>query len=317
MSSVRAEKIVLSYGLLARSIPINSLETYATTGKIDSELAWYARHATPQQLTQLRQGLLAPIPLNSIEVSQFLYTSIGERLLDRLGQIVQMDSRQSGFYAIRAALILAADSQDFTLLNVLRKFPSKQIEINLGRSLEIVNEIEALVNQSNQAFTFINQQSTLEAVVSPTSYQLRNLQQQGPLASTKRTIELNDRSRSRIFPADIYLPQSSKRFPIVVISHGLGSDRTSFAYLAQHLASYGFVVAVPEHPGSSSSQLEALLNGRAAEVTSPREFIDRPLDIKFLLDELTRLSQSDPQFQGRLNLEQVGVVGQSYGDIPL
>jgi len=308
-----AEKIVLSYGLLARSIPINSLETYATTGKIDSELAWYARHANPQQLTQLRQGLLTPIPLNSIEVSQFLYTSIGERLLDRLGQIIQMDSRQSGFFAIRAALILAADSQNFTLLNILRKFPSKQIEINLARSLEIVNEIEALVNQSNQAFTLINQQSTLEALGSPTSYQPRNLQQQGPLTSIKRTIELNDLSRSRTFPADIYLPQSSKRLPIIVISHGLGSDRTSFAYLAQHLASYGFVVAVPEHPGSSSSQLEALLNGRAAEVTSPREFIDRPLDIKFLLDELARLSQSDPQFQGRLNLQQVGVVGQSYG----
>jgi predicted dienelactone hydrolase len=73
------------------------------------------------------------------------------------------------------------------------------------------------------------------------------------------------------------------------------------------------VVAVSEHPGSDAKQLQALLSGRADEVTSPREFIDRPLDVKYLLDELTRLSQSEPGFQERLNLQQVGVIGQSFG----
>ena len=308
-----AERVVLSYGILERSIPISSLETYARTGEIDEELAWYAQHATPQQLNQLRQGLLTPIPLSAIEVSQFLYTSIGERLLDRLGEVIQTDSRQSGFYAIRAALILAAaDADGFTPLNVLRKFPSNRLEINLARSLEIANGLESLVNQSDRAFALINQQSASEATPF-TPLPGTDLRQQGAVTWERQTITLDDRSRDRTFPVDIYLPQSPQPHPVVIISHGLGSDRTSFIYLAQHLASHGFVVAVPEHPGSSSSQLQALLNGRAAEVTSPREFIDRPLDIKFLLDELTRLSQSNPAFQGRLNLQQIGVVGQSYG----
>jgi predicted dienelactone hydrolase len=313
LPSVGAERVVLSYGILERSIPISSLETYARTGRIDEELAWYAQHASPEQLKQLRQGLLTPIPLSAVEVSQFLYTSIGERLLERLGEVIQADSRQSGFYAIRAALILAAaDADGFTPLNVLRKFPSNRLEINLARSLEIANGLEALINQSNRAFAFINQQSALEATP-PTSLPGTDLRQQGTVTWNRQTITLDDRSRDRTFPADIYIPQSPQPHPVVIISHGLGSDRTSFIYLAQHLASHGFVVAVPEHPGSSSSQLQALLDGRAAEVTSPREFIDRPLDIKFLLDELTRLSQSNPTFQGRLNLQQIGVVGQSYG----
>ncbi|NEO20295.1 alpha/beta fold hydrolase, partial [Moorena sp. SIO4A5] len=90
-------------------------------------------------------------------------------------------------------------------------------------------------------------------------------------------------------------------------SHGLGSERKTFEYLARHLASHGFAVAVPEHPGSNADQIQALLTGLAKEAAPPSEFINRPLDIKFLLDEL------ESSFQGQLNLQQVGVLGQSFG----
>jgi predicted dienelactone hydrolase len=93
-----------------------------------------------------------------------------------------------------------------------------------------------------------------------------------------------------------------------VISHGLGSDRNTFAYLARHLASYGFAVAIPEHLGSSAKQLQLLASGRANEVAEPREFLDRPLDIKFLLDALTQSALAN-----RMNLQQVGLLGQSFG----
>ena len=100
---------------------------------------------------------------------------------------------------------------------------------------------------------------------------------------------------------------------MIIISHGLNSNRQSYAYLAEHLASHGFVVAVPEHTGSNTNQLLDLLAGRAAEVPDATEFLDRPLDIKFLLDELEKRSQSDPAFRDKLNLEQVGIIGQSFG----
>ncbi|MDF5720076.1 MAG: alpha/beta hydrolase [Rhizonema sp. PD37] len=312
-----AKRLDFSYGILERSIPIDSLETYAKTGKADSELSDYVKRANKNQLAQLRQVLLTPIPLNVVQVSQFLYTSIGERLLSSLGKVIQQESGLSGFYAIRASLILAAaDPKGFTLLNVLRKFPSDAISIDLGRSLEIANNLKELVNQTQQAVAAINQQSSLETTTTPKLTDVllgRRLSQPGGIRFSKRTIALIDISRKRKFPADIYLPQAPGSRPVIVISHGLGSDRTSFAYLAEQLASYGFVVAVPEHPGSDARQLQALLSGRADQVTSPREFVDRPLDVKYLLDELNRLSQSDAEFKGHLNMQQVGVVGQSFG----
>jgi predicted dienelactone hydrolase len=136
---------------------------------------------------------------------------------------------------------------------------------------------------------------------------LADLRQPGQAGYSKESLTLNDRSRRRTFPVDLYLPNSSGLAPVIVISHGLGSDRQTFAYLATHLASYGFAVAVPEHPGSNAQQIQALVNGLANQVTAPTELADRPLDIKFMLDELKR------SFGNRLNLEQVGILGQSLG----
>lgn len=310
-----AERLTLSYGILEQSIPINSLEKYAKTGKIDDDLAVYTKYANKKQLTQLRKVLLTPIPLNIVNVSQFLYTPIGEELLKKLGEIIKTESRLSGFYAIRAAVILAAAEQkNFTLLNVLRQFPTNSIAIDLDRGLEIADKLQNLVNQTQNAVALINQQSQLKATTSNLNFVLlADIKKSENFTWQKQTIVLNDQSRNRTFPADIYLPNASNPRSVIVISHGLGSDRTSFAYLAEHLAQSGFVVAVPEHPGSNAEQLKALLSGTAQTITSPRELIDRPLDVKYLLDELTRLSENNPVFQGRLNLQQIGVIGQSFG----
>lgn len=310
-STLAAERIYASYAALERSIPVDALETYAKEGKLVDKLGLYIKYLNPQQQAQLRRVLLARVDLDVVATSQFFYTPLGEALLERLGQVIQTESRQPGFYALRSALILAAaDPEGLTLLNVLRKFPTSSIRIDLARSLQIADELQALINQTNQAIALVKQESITEATAQPLS-QLPNLQQRGKFTWNKRTLTLDDRQRDRRFLADIYLPSTRTKAPVIVISHGLGSDRTSFEYLAQHLASYGFAVAVPEHPGSSAEQVAALLAGRSYKVEQPSEFIDRPLDVKYLLDQLQRLDNSDSSFQ--LNLQQVGVIGQSFG----
>ena len=72
-------------------------------------------------------------------------------------------------------------------------------------------------------------------------------------------------------------------------------------------------MAVPEHPGSNAQQIQNLVTGRTNELAEPAEFINRPLDIKDLLDYLTKLSTTDPAYQGQLDLQRVGVIGQSFG----
>lgn len=309
-----AERIYLSYTALERSIAVDALETYAKEGKINQDLAGYTRYLNPQQLAQLRRVLITRIDLSAVAASQFFYTPIGETLLERLGQLIQTEARQPGFYALRSALILAAadDPEGLTLLNVIRKFPTRSIRINLARSLQIVEELESLVEQTNSAIAVVQKQSTAEKTAQPSvNFKSLDLRRRGKFTWNKKTLTLNDSRRNRRFLADVYLPRTITPAPVIVISHGLGSDRTSFEYLAQQLASYGFAVAVPEHPGSSAEQVRSLLAGKASTVAEPNEFINRPLDVQYLLNELQRLDVSDPRFQ--LNLQQVGVIGQSFG----
>lgn len=323
--TLAAERLSFSFGLIQRSISIESLEVYARTGKLNNELETYFQYAPKEKLTELRQVLLTPIPLTNVEISQFLYTPIGENLLEKLENVIQGESRglkirgtsrTSGFYAIRSALILAASSsKEFTVLDILEKFPSSKISIDLARSLDIALKVRDLINQTRRAIALINSQSEKEINIATeiSAILARNLSKPGNYRWEKRTVSLFNPSRSRQFDADIYLPKINAARPVIVISHGLGSDRTSFIYLANYLASHGFVVAVPEHPGSNAEQLEALLSAKTDKITSPKEFIDRPLDVTYLLNKLSYLSRTESSFQGRLNLQQVGVVGQSFG----
>ena len=325
--AVSAERLKLSFGIVERSISVDSLETYAKTGQVNDELAAYFKYVPKESRGELREALLAPIPLGAVEISQFLYSPIGEKLLETLSQVVQSEfrnrrttnskklRRSSGFYGTRSALILAASKpNNFNIINILRKFPSKTISIDLFRSLEIGLRARNIVNRTQKAVKLINEKSLKEANNQTVSNNLiSDLFQRGRFTYSKRSVTLNDVSRTRTFPVDIYLPRTTETSPVVVISHGLGSDRTSFAYLAEYLASRGFVVAVPEHPGSNARQLQALLGGIADTVTEPREFVDRPLDVKYILDYLERLSSSDSEYKQRINMEQVGVIGQSFG----
>ncbi len=312
-----ADRIYVTYGPLEESVPIESLALFAKEGKIDSNLDGFAQYIKESQLADIRSALQAKAEISPVTIAQFLYTPQGEVLLKRLGRVIQTKARQPGFYAIRAALILAAsDPEGLTILNVLRKFPTYGIRIDIARGLGIANELTSLINRSNQTIAGVAQLSEAQAASEPVIPAAAMLQPQlpGPYTWKKSSVTLTSPNRDRTFDMDIYLPQGSQQpAPVVVISHGLGSDRISFQYLAKHLASYGFAVAVPEHPGSNAQQIQDLVTGRANQLAEPAEFVNRPLDIKDLLDYLTKLSTTNPAYRGQLDLQRVGIIGQSFG----
>jgi predicted dienelactone hydrolase len=317
-----AERLTISYGLLERSISLDGLTNYADNGQLDDELYVYTRYVKPEQRDVLRRSLRMKADLDEVAVSQFLYSPQGQILLQRLGEVIQPESRDNGLYAIRAALILAAaDHQEgLTPLNVLRRFPTPGIRIDLQKTLQLTQSLDDLITQTNQVTARIRQQTDAEVAVQSASQTVGqlNLTLPGPVAWERQQIALEDRDRvaisgfARVRPVvfNLYTPRLRRpgKYPVIVVSHGLGSDRGSFAYLAEHMASYGYVVVVPAHPGSDAAQMAALLQGKAEEVAAPLEFIDRPLDVKFILDRLS----IDQRF-GYVDWNNVGVVGQSFG----
>ncbi|MEH2289298.1 alpha/beta hydrolase [Nostoc sp.] len=320
-----AERISFYYPPFGEfSLSVNSLETFAKEGKIDQDFSFYASRATPEQLAQLRDLLQQRFDLTPTLVSQVTYSPIGEQLVQQLGKLLLTESRKNGFYAIRASLILSAADQKegLTVVNLLRKFPSDTIRVNFTEGLRIVGDLSQLIKKKDEVFASLQKEAIAQAATSKIDFsQKPDLRSPGQFTWQKKSLELNDIRRSRRLPVDIYLPSAGSQkagdllappFPLIVISHGLASDRSTFVYLAEHLASYGFAVAVLEHPGSNAERFQQYFAGLAGPPDAA-EFINRPLDIKYLLNELQRLDKSDPTLQGKLNFQQVGAIGQSFG----
>ncbi len=95
-------------------------------------------------------------------------------------------------------------------------------------------------------------------------------------------------------------------FPAAVFSHGYGAINYQSIFLTEHLASHGYVVIAPNHPGNNLTDLKvgALWTG----------FILRPLDIHAMIDELERINADpDSPLEGRIDLDKVGMTGHSFG----
>ena len=318
--ALSAERIVISYRSFERTIQIEDLAAFAKDGSLSEGIDGYASLFEPEQLEDLRQALVQRIDLEAAVVSQFLYTPQGKFLLKQLSNVIRTEGRRSGFLPIRAALVLAAADLDegLTLLNVMRLYPTPAIRFDLEGGLQIVEGLERAVRETNAGVTLVERQAKREAENQPLPgyAELPRIRLNGPYATSRITLRLD-----RFYPPiDLYLPEPFGRArqvifpaPVIVLSHGLGSDRTTYLYLASYLATYGFVVVSMEHPGSSAEQLLALLEARADVVVPDDEFINRPLDVKFVLDELENLSRTNPRLREKLDLQRVGVLGQSYG----
>ncbi|MEM1308598.1 MAG: alpha/beta fold hydrolase, partial [Cyanobacteria bacterium P01_H01_bin.153] len=310
--------MILSYGSLEIAVSIDSLAAFAREGQVDDNLDAYLRSASIEEREELQEILLAPVEVSPATLSRFLYSASGEVLLQYLGNLIQTDSRLNGFYALRAAVVLAAaDAEGLTLLNVLQQFPTPTVRVDGLQTLRVAGAAGQLVEQTERAIALIEQQSAAEirtaAAVDFTEY--ADLEQPGSHLWRSEIWSLHDQSRDRTVTAELYQPRvpTSEPVPVVVISHGLGADHTSFTDLAQHLASHGFGIILLDNPGISNQQLQRLLRGTAKEVVDPEEFINIPQDVSFLLDELERLNQVNSSPSVRFNLQQVGMIGHSFG----
>jgi len=321
--AIAAEEVIVTYGLLEFSLAREDLETFEETGEITGSLRAYARFLDEEALADFRDLLQQRFELDPVVVSQITYSLLGEGVLQNLGQIVRTDARTTGFNALRAALILAAnDPEGFAIVNLIEEFPSRAIRIDGVELLELRREVLALLDYRDAVVQAVVTQMEEAPEQSPVDFsQLPDLGELGPFPITREVLTLNrDRlaltgeSIPRPFRVVLYLPQGlNQPAPVVVISHGLGSSPEAFEYLGEHLASYGFASVLPQHIGSDEARRDALISGLLGSSVNPVEFIDRPLDIRYTLDVLTQMAQPGGSLAGQMDVSQVGAIGHSFG----
>ncbi|MEL6813405.1 MAG: alpha/beta hydrolase [Cyanobacteria bacterium J06598_3] len=308
-----AERISLTYGFAEISTSVEALRAYAESGEVNEELAPYFDFLNDAQQAQFRDALQARQDVSPVEISQFLHSAIGQNILRSLGSIIQTQSRRDGAKGLRGALVLAAaEPEGLSLLGILDNFPTNHVRVDSQRAFQALNSLTGLIEDTDFAIATIESLSESSEMLSSAIPQLPALSTPGEFTVTQQTMTVDDERRSRLLTTDFYLP-GRLNAPLIIISHGLSSDRQAFATVAEHLASHGYAVAALDHPGSNLTRLNDLLRGTAREIADPTEFSDRPGDVSYLLDELTRMNQGNGPFANQFNMERVGAMGHSFG----
>ena len=112
-------------------------------------------------------------------------------------------------------------------------------------------------------------------------------------------------SAGRSFPVTLWFPKSiGGRHPLLVFCHGLMSSRIGCTYLAEHLATYGYVVLSADFP---------LTNWQAPGGANFRDVVNQPADVSFLIDRALNLDAQQGAFEGKIDPERIGVFGISLG----
>jgi predicted dienelactone hydrolase len=151
------------------------------------------------------------------------------------------------------------------------------------------------------------------------------LAQTAPLGTTKVSFE--DQTRHRPLVTRLWYPAAPKtastitaldwifvaravpeapmatqpeKLPLLLLSHGTGGSMSSLAWIGEHLAAHGYLVAAVEHAGNAYG--DDTPEGAIAQWR-------RPLDLSRTLDALL----ADSRFAPRIDANRVGAVGMSSG----
>ncbi len=125
-----------------------------------------------------------------------------------------------------------------------------------------------------------------------------------------RDVRLERPGRSRTLELTIVWPQRPGPYPVVVFSHGGGSNKDMYDRLADHWAAAGYVVILPTH-------LDSALYGFSMKDTTVAAMLDnieaRRRDLSFIVDSLGELQRLVPALAGRVDAERLVVAGHSLG----
>lgn len=309
-STLAAETVTISLGPFQQSVAIADLEKFAKTGKLPDNLQLFASILTPQIRELLTKRLQVDPAFADKFFDELRRTSAGKQLISSLAAAIPGSSIET----LQATFNLALrQANGLSALGFLQAYPQENITVDATQAVSLAVEFNPDYWQSQVFGTLLARE------LSPGESKTRFQSLFNPAVTGKETVELQtlilqDRQRNRTIPVDIYGSRGKTQDPLVVVSHGFGSNRRFLNYLARHIASHGLTVVAIEHPGSNVAAVTRASNGgNLAKLLPASEFINRPKDISFLLDELAKLNTQPGLLQGKLNTEKVTVIGHSLG----
>ncbi|MEO0405785.1 MAG: alpha/beta fold hydrolase [Cyanobacteria bacterium P01_A01_bin.135] len=311
LPAIAADRLHLSLGPIEQSVNIRDLEQFAYQGTLTAALRPYA----PLLSDSLRRALTTSLPLapeaSDVLMQDLVQSTSGQQLMSTLLTVLP-DSTPTEIEATLSQVI--QQTQGISLLAFLRAYPTSDVTVSVASAIAVASQFNLPYWQSHALNSLLEQELTDASPIPETPF---DPSKPGYARVRQQSLTFRDRQRKRTIPVDLYWSRQHHG-PLVVISHGFAADRRFLGYLARHLASHGLTVAALEHPGSNITWLSRMALGETgaaglADLLPMQEFIDRPKDVSFLLDELSRLDRYSALLRHQLDVENVTVIGHSLG----
>ncbi|MGA9377918.1 MAG: alpha/beta fold hydrolase [Phormidium sp.] len=301
------ERLTLQLGPFQQSISVSDLERFAKTGELPKNLKALSVIFTPRVQELLSQRLQLDPQMTDKVLQEWLRSPMSEQLLKTLGRAFPDTKIEN----LQIAISLAArQANGLSLVSILRAIPGENVTIEATSLLGLALQFNPSYWQSEALGPLLKTELN---VSSPRFNPNLNPAELGTETVEQQTLYLKDSQRNRFIPVDLYYAKNTQG-PLVVMSHGFGADRKFLNYLARHLASQGITVAALEHPRSNVTWVsQASISDKPQDLMPASEFIDRPKDVSFLLDELAQKNQKSDELQGKFNTQEVVVIGHSLG----
>jgi len=273
------DRVELQLPLLEVSftVSLRELENPEALWQGDSDLAELNRASSGALGRQLQRVFHTPLPVQTQAVlGQMSGTPLLEQAMlaaTTLGRVNGVPKDLSGS-DLSLALERASAAGELTLISFLRALPGDSVTVDLPHA---VSGLQRMVSQRRQAEALVARipaASLSPAALNP-----------GPFAVRRSVILVPAAHRNGELEVVRLEPERDGRSKVVLISHGLWDSPESFEGWATHLASHGYQVVLPRHPGSDSSQQEAMLSGKMPP-PSPDELRYRPMDVSATIDAL-------------------------------
>ena len=263
------------------SLDLNDLASARTPMAGSSDLAELDQALDGLISRKLREVFLQPLPVQTLALVNQV---AGSALLDQallaasaLGQVEDLPPQALNGSDLALVVERAASRGDLTLLALLRAIPGDAVTVDLERAVALLRRMK---NQQQLA-------GRLVASTPPVAASAQ-LAAPGPREPQRSTRTLPVSHRPAPLELVIYGPSASPGGApraLVVISHGLWDGPDNFEGWARHLASHGYTVVLPRHPGSDASQQRAMLSGQVPP-PSPEELALRPKDVSAIADAM-------------------------------
>lgn len=267
----------------------------------NSDLAQLDRATNGRLGRHLRELFQTPLPLQSRDlVDNVAGTALFDQVMLLASSLVRVEGLppdQDGSQLVAAFARLPAGTP-LTLLSLLQAMPGEVASIDLERAFEALQRLQRQQRLGRELV------ERLPAVSRDPSLSAR-----GSLPTVSRTLSLPVRHRSQPLRLEVVTPVQGGNGRLVLISHGLWDGPAGFTGWADALASRGYSVVLPYHPGSDKRQQQAMLSGKAPP-PSPDELRERPLDLSAVLDAVG--SGALPALAG-VRGDRVVVMGHSWG----